>query len=142
MSEHVLTILQPTQVSQRWPEIRALLAPVEPHCHGELIVDDVLKLVLNQRAFVLALMKGNEIVLVGAFEIVSYPRKRVLNLIMVGGSQLVEAVDEFYAALSEYAKCLDATAIRGFVRPSVARLMRRAKSKPKVIYSVVEMEVC
>lgn len=142
MSEHILTVLQPEQVEEQWAQIRALLEPVQAHCHGELTVDDVLDLVRDRRAFVLTYAEGGELALVGAFEVIQYPRRRVINAMMIGGKKLGVVLNDFMGDVVKYGKTVGADAVRGYVRPSVARLVRRSKAKPKLIYSVVEIELC
>jgi hypothetical protein len=141
MGKYVLTVLKPQEVRAQWADIDRLLKPVEAHCHGELLVEDILLLVENGAAFVMALFKGDEMILAGAFEVIPYPRKKVLNAIMVGGEGASMTLTQNKDQFSKIARRLGCSAIRGYVRPSMVRLLQRADPTTRVIYCVTEQDV-
>lgn len=138
MSERTLTLLTPQQVESQWSELKKLL-PVESYCVGELNSDDLLALVCGGRAFVLVLLEGQKLQCAGVFEVLTYPRRRVLNAIMVGGTGVKYVLQDFLAQLAQYAHKLGADALRCYVRPSMARLIKRVCPFARDVYTVTEI---
>lgn len=138
MSERTLTVLRPDEVEAQWEPLSELLL-VEKYCHGELDFFDILDLVRNRAAFILALKEGEKIVCAGAFEVVKYPKRTVLNAIMIGGTQVKTVMDDFMGQMSAYARAVGADAVRGYVGPSVARLLKKLNPDTRDIYTVVEI---
>lgn len=145
MQQHVtprkLRLLTPAQFRDAWPMLREMLLPVEDHCNGELLVDDVPALVDGRRAFVLVMYDGPEICLVGVMEVIAYPRKSVMNTIMMAGRGSRYLFTECRDAVASIARTLGASCIRGYVRPSVSRLLRQSTSRAREVYSIVEIDL-
>ena len=74
-----IRLLHPDEVLRRWDELRYLLAFAVEQGRGELAVDDIRKLVLNGRMFVLGGFDDEgALCLAVTAEVVVYPRKTVL----------------------------------------------------------------
>lgn len=136
-----LHLLTPAQFRDAWPKLREMLLPVEDHCNGELLVDDVPALVDERKAFVLAMFDGGKLCLVGVMEIIAYPRKTVMNTIMMAGSGSRYLFTECRDAVASIANTLGASCIRGYVRPAVSRLLRQSTSRAREVYSIVEIDL-
>lgn len=140
MSTRRLVILTPEQVEADWDWLRCLLN-VEDYCAGELHSADIRRMVADRRAVVLALADdAGAIHCAAAVEVMTYPRRRVLNTIMVGGEHLGELYREFLR--QRLHDVLEVDAIRGMVRPSMARLLRRMARNARDLYTVTEIPLC
>lgn len=138
MSERTLSVLLPHEVEAQWEILSGFLS-VEKYCQGELTSQDILELVRNDRAFILVLKEGSLILCAGAFEVMTFAKRTVLNAIMIGGTQVKSVMDEFMGQLSAFARALGADAVRGYVRPSMARLLKKLNPGTRDIYTVVEI---
>lgn len=141
MSEYALTILKPEEVACRWSEISELLGPALPHCNGEFELDDLLNLVAGGRAFVLALVNGGRIELASVCECIRYPRKTVLNVLVLGGRRLDVVARQFWDQVAGTARLLGASCVRGAVRPSMERYYRRIAPAATRAYAILERPV-
>lgn len=139
MHDRRLVTLTPEQACAQWETLRRVLN-VEAYCAGELDSADLLQLVADGRACILVLADGPVVHCAAAVEILNYPRRRVLNAIMVGGRHLDELYREFVRLRLH--DVLEVDAIRGMVRPSVARLLRRMAPKARDLYTVTEIPLC
>lgn len=136
-----LRLLTPAQFRDAWPLLRSILKPVEDQCHGELTLDDIPKLVDDRKAFILEMIEGDEVILVGVMEIVVFPRKTTMNTIMMAGRGSKHLFTDCRHQVAAIAQALGASCIRGFVRPSVSRLLRQSTPRAREIYSVVEIDL-
>lgn len=139
--QHEYTILLPDDVVALWPRIKELLEPAIPYANGELDIDDILEMVNNRQAFISVMYEDGVIVLVIVGEVLTYPKKSVLNILALGGTKLDVMMSKFLPALKNIAKQLGASAIRGYCRPSVERLFRRIGGGASRIYAVLETGV-
>jgi hypothetical protein len=135
-----LRLLPPLEVVDRWSEIRKELDRAIQHARGELGVDDILSLVGKGKMGIVALEEGKTLQLCAAFEVISYPRRSVLNLVAVGGKGAAELRHQF-AGIDVIARELGADVVRCYCRPSVARLIKRVAPEAKQAYVVMEREV-
>ena len=139
--ERRLHLLTPQQFHDAWTAIRPVLLTVEPHCHGEICVDDIPQLIDDRSAFALVMSDNDEARLVGIMEILEYPRKTVMNTIMVAGRDIRYFFTDCRDDVARIAKSLGATCIRGSMRPSVSRLLQKSTPRAREIYSVVEIDL-
>lgn len=118
MSEYVLTILPPDKVRADWVYLKHMLA-AENYC-DDLTSDEILERVDAGRAVVMLLLDGFRAVCAAAFEVYD----RVLYTLMLSGRH----VREFHEAFRRqgFADLLGVDVVHGFVRPSLARLMRQS----------------
>lgn len=140
MCEHKLTVMTPDQVDACWPVIRKLLAPAIEHCNGEFEVDDLLEMVVEGHAFVVVLL-GEGIELAAVCECLKYPRKTVLNVLVLGGKNLDIVAMKFWPRVAEVAKVLGASSVRGAVRPAMERYYRRIAPDAMKAYAILERRV-
>lgn len=136
-----LRLLTPDQVRNDWAFLSGILKSVEPYCNGEVMVEDVPALVDARRAFVLVLLEDGKTVMVGVMEIIHYPRKTVMNTIMLAGRGAKRLFTDCRDKVAYIARELDASCIRGYVRPSMSRFLKRATPRAKEVCSVVEIEL-
>lgn len=133
-------LLYPDQVRVNWPVIRSLLAKAVAHGRGELDVDDILPMVREGQMGVMVLEEGDKIVAAVAFEVLRYPRRKILNLAFAGGRGVKDIADQ-YDKIAIIAREVGATAVRCMCRPSVARLLKRVAPDTEQAYLVLERKV-
>lgn len=138
---YALRVVHPDEVHSSWEVIGSLLSKCIEHCHGEFDMDDILTLVDRREAFVLALDCDGETVLAAACEIIVLPRKRVMNVIALGGKDLDVLHLQFWDRVAEIAKTVEADAVRGAVRPSMQRYFMRLAPNDFTAYAILEKKV-
>ena len=124
---------------QQWGQLVSFLAAAEQHTHGELTLRDVHSMVSEHKAIVLVMMEDGIICLVGVVEVLEFPKKTVMHTVMLGGSGSKYLFTECRDDVARIARVLGADCVRGYVRPSVARLLRRETDRAAEIYSVIEV---
>ena len=138
MKEHQLTVLQPAAVEVLWPDLYDLLYPAERFAHGEFLIEDVLAMVKDEKAFIAVMSQAKTIELAIVFEVMVYPRKTVLHVLAMGGKGFDVVMKSCWSDLERLAKCVGASSIRAAVRPSMLRYARRVANEAKEVYTVVE----
>lgn len=138
---HVFELLTFPQTVAEWPVIRPLLERAVVHGRGELVVEDILKLVSQDRMFISVLRSDHQIALAVAAEIIHYPRRKVLNLAFAGGRDSRIVSERYFDQLREMALRLGADRIQCHCREAVARLLKQMRPKAQVAYIILEEEV-
>jgi hypothetical protein len=138
MKEHQLTVLQPAAVEVLWPDLYDLLYPAEKFAHGEFLIEDILPMVQDEKAFIAVMSHTKQIELAVVFEVMVYPRKTILHVLAMGGKGFDVIMNSCWTDLERLAKCVGASSIRAAVRPSMLRYARRVAPEAKEVYTVVE----
>lgn len=136
-------VLNPEQVREQWWQIGPLLAKAVAKNDGELLLEDIPTLVVNNQMFVGVIREapGEMIQLALAGEVHVYPRKKVLNVAFVGGNPLVQSRSKhLYSVLEDIARKLDCTSIQGQCGPGATRFYTRMFGL-KPTYTVLRREV-
>lgn len=133
-----LRVLTPSEVNVLWPTIRRLLDLAIPHCNGEFEVDDLLSFVEQGRAFVLVLEDHGVIILAAVCEVMVTPRKKILNVLALGGARLDVLMLSFWSRVHDIGRLLGVDAVRGAVRPAMQRYYRRIAPEATVAYTILE----
>lgn len=135
-----LRLVQQAEVARRWSEFREILDKAIQHARGELEVDDILADVLIGKMGILAQEEGDELQLLFAFEIITYPQRAVFNLIAAAGKNLA-GLASCYDLIDKLAHTMGASVVRCYVRPAVARHIKRIFPDTQEAYVVMEREV-
>lgn len=128
----------PNEVVSSWSTVSALLQKCIEFCHGDFEVDDIKVMVEDRSAFILALSKGKETVLAAACQVIVLPRRKVLNVIAVGGKDLDVLYLHFWDELKGIARTLDVDAVRGAVRPAMELYCKHLASDDFTRYAILE----
>lgn len=136
--EFRLRVLNPDEVFAGWKEIRAFLDRGSEYGHGDFEMDDILQLVKEGRAFIMVLECSSRTILASACEVITYPRRSVLNVMAIGGERLDVMFGEFWSQVSDVGRILGVNAVRGSVRPSMQRYCKRIAPDATVAYNVLE----
>ena len=140
-NDHRLRVLPPAEVNSSWPQIAELLKPAIKFCNGEFEADDLLAMVNEGRAFVMALEQAGVIRLASVCEVLVFPKKKVLNVIAVAGSRLDVALLVFWEKIEDVARTLEVDSIRGAVRPAMQRYYRRIAPEATIAYAILERKI-
>ena len=136
-------VLNPEQVKEQWWQIAPLLALAVSKNDGELLLEDIPKLVVDRQMFIGVVREapGEEIQLVLAGDVVIYPRKKVLNVAFVGGKPLVQSrAKHLYPVLEDIARKLGCTTIQGQCGPGATRFYTRLMGMTPT-YTILRKEV-
>ena len=134
----LLRVLRPDEVSRRWDEISGFLGLGSEFGHGDFVIDDIKVLVDDGKAFIVVLEDGGRMILASACEVISYPRRSVMNVMAIGGSGLDVMFGEFWNQVADMGRILGVDAVRGSVRPSMQRYCKRIAPDATVAYNVLE----
>ncbi|SOY79928.1 hypothetical protein CBM2599_A120493 [Cupriavidus taiwanensis] len=119
-----LTVLTGAALDAAWQVVAPLLDKALAHSEAELTSTDIRDLAAQGLAFVLVIMRDNDVLAAGAFEIVQYPRYKAANIIAVGGRRVFLRRDEL-AWLQMLARDMGCVKVQTYCRPSMARLLER-----------------
>lgn len=117
-------ILSPDETKHDWYQIAPLLRMAVDKNDGELELEDILPLVIGGRMFIGVIREKPEdpVIYALAGEVITYPRKKVLNVAFVGGRPLVQSrAKHLYTALEGIARMLNCSTIQGQCGPGAAR---------------------
>lgn len=136
-----LTLLPPHEVIARWPLLRDILAPAVSEGHGELEVDDILKLATGGRMFVFALLDDEGAQLAGiTVEFVDYPRHRAMVIGFGAGAGVARHAGHVAQVLREFAARAGAARLITYCKnPAMARFHERFFGGKRA-YTVMEFD--
>lgn len=126
---HWFACLDHEQVVERWPRIRELLAPVVPKCGGDMEVEDFLHLSEDGLLKFAVMGLDDTIVLAIALSVITYPRKKVLDLHAMGGTHSRLFAQHYLPVLVDYARECGCDALQASWGTAEARLFRHMGSK-------------
>jgi hypothetical protein len=131
--------LEGERLMELWPQIEPLFQRCcEEAAAGELDAKDILDLTIGKRCHVFAELDGAEVTVAIAVEMLSYPKFTSANIFALGGRGLVAAHTRWWAALSEWLKANNVTAIDAWVSDAMMRILQRKFGFRKV-YNHVRM---
>lgn len=109
------------ELALRWAEIEPLLrkATVRTGCYEPV---DLLQMALMGRAGIWIAERDGEILVAIVTEVKQYPRRRVLEVMFGGGSDMGEWIKPMVAALDEHAKAAGCAQVATAGRPGWARV--------------------
>ncbi len=121
----VLFLNAPDLIEAHWPAAAELLQPVvDQAARGEFEVEDLRAMVDDGRAFAAVMFKGGAVVLAMVFGFTHYPRKTVLNVIALGGSDLTGAAVSFWPQFVQWCRESGVNEIEACTAPAMTRVLR------------------
>lgn len=132
--------LAPGQLWQYWETLQPMVQRALDHANGELHTDDVYIRIQERLMQLLVVVAQDRIIGTLVTEVVDYPRKRKLRVVLCAGEGLDSWVDEAQRRLDEGARAVGATEIEWSGRRG---WMRYFKDRPgfKESYLVMTKEV-
>ena len=107
---------------------------------GELWPEDVKEHLLEGRKQLWIVVEGNIVIASIVTEIATYPRKKVVRILMIGGDRLTEWGRDLHATLEKWAKRIGANSIEIIGRKGWERLMKEFGYKAAYTYLKKEVE--
>ena len=95
-------LIRPDHIDGIWPDVEPHLERCVPHSEGELETEDFHQLLANGEMQLWLAMEDEEILAAMVSQIVSYPRKRILRIIAIGGGEMKRWLP-FLPGLEEWA---------------------------------------
>lgn len=120
MAELIVTDLTAEQAIALWPQISALLEPLLAE-DGLYVATDILAEHLKGEKKIWVAWHG-KVLAVFVTQIVTYPRKRVLGIPYIAGSQMELWKDKFIEVSEAYAKAMGCHRIAGSQREGWVRV--------------------
>jgi len=127
-----------------WMKVRPMIDKcIKRSMHGEIAVDDVLKMAQEHRAFIFIVKcdKGlqPDVKLVVVVEMMGYPQLQVANILALAGSDLDIFYERFWDKLCGWAYMNGVRAIEGLVSPAMQRVISRYGFKP--VYTQMRLDL-
>lgn len=132
--------VQGPNVNGFWDEIEPWVIRGLQSAHGELSSNDVHVLIQNGQMTLFMVHADNELELVCVTELWQYPQYKVLQVVLIAGKNLRDAV-RFQPAIEAYAIALGATKIRAWCQEPQLRLYRRLRLGFTKAYNVIEFDL-
>ena len=124
-----------------WPQVEHLLLPALQFGNGEMEVEDVLQRLRSNDMWLLTIHNAGDIVAAAVLELVQYPRKRSLRIVLLGGSGLQSWLKELQGTMNEMAKRVGASFVEIQGRPGWERALRKlSRVRPYAVVMVMEVE--
>lgn len=134
-------LIQLEHLDAMWPVVGPMLQRGLNHAHGELDAEDVKAAVLAGSMFVCVSVVGDTVEFAAAFEVVTYPKKTVLNIVSVGGRRLDRLSTTYLPSLEDMARLVGAEEFECRCRPSAARYFLRINPTAEQVYVVLRQKV-
>lgn len=129
-----------TDIDGHWDAVLPLLEPALAECHGEFDAEQ-LKIMLNKRKMSLLVYDVSDKSSSAAcvFEVVHYPGKTVLRIVLLAGSAENGAVSAWMEQVEPFGRQLGATEMEAWCGDAQARHFRRWGMQKR--YNIVTKEL-
>lgn len=125
-------------VPEVWDEASPLIEKALAYASGRFDINDVLEALLEGRLALVATFDEGKMIGAMTFEIVTYPRKRSLRIVFLGGERYLEWMVDATNFLEDWARRVGATLLEIEGRPGWEKYLKGKASKISV---VLEREV-
>ncbi len=119
-----------------WPVIAPLLRRALDHSLGEYSLGDVRDAVLKGDMTLFAAVEGYRVMGVMVAQVLPFPAKRVLHVLLLGGEKLAEWQPSMDRVVSEWGRANGCTIATAYCRPGMARVLCR-DGQYQAAYTVV-----
>lgn len=110
-------------IVQRWKEIESLIDLAMPYMHGELDSKDIRDLSLSDHIQLFLVMDGDHIVSVAVTELIRYPQRIALRIILLAGSGYKQWDDQLDRILMAWALTCGADTMEANCRAGMSRVL-------------------
>ena len=118
--------VQPNEIPYIWIDIKPLIDKALVHANGEMLSEDVLKLLLQNEEPVFIGYTNDEIQSALVGEIINYPRKKVFRIITwsTKSGHDYEAWIDLFDTIEYFAKSKGCDSIEAWTRKGLARKLK------------------
>ena len=132
------------QFTKYWPRASKLVDKcIKRSMHGEMTVEDIHNLALQQQAYVFVVKNDKgiqpDVKLVVVLEVLRYPKLPALNILALAGSDLEALYEKFWQKLCGWAYMNGIRAIEGMVSPAMQRVISKYGFKP--VYTQMRLDL-
>jgi hypothetical protein len=132
------------QFTKYWPRASKLVDKcIKRSMHGEMTVEDIHNLAMQQRAYVFVVKNDKgiqpDVKLVVVLEMLHYPKLPALNILALAGSDLEVFYEKFWQKLCGWAYMNGIRAIEGLVSPAMQRVISKYGFKP--VYTQMRLDL-
>lgn len=125
-------------LDEHWSEVAALFEPLfVDDMYGEMTIGDMYQAIVGGRMYCLVFKSETNITLALVMELVVYPRKTIMNIVAVGGSQLDLMESRFWKHICSWAYMNGVREMQAMVSPAMARII--GKYGFAHVYNVVRL---
>jgi hypothetical protein len=135
-----VTAIPAPAISYYWPTIEPLVQLALSEAHGELESADVYERLCDQRMQALVAVDGDRIIAVLVTEIVQYPRKVALRVVLAGGEGLDRWVHAAHEMLLQGARSIGAKTLEMHGRKGWQRALRVVGWEPSYYSMICEVD--
>lgn len=111
-------------ISEHWPSVARVIAPVLEAARGEFTVDDLEALCRDGRAVAGLGFQDGEAVLAFVWELRLYPRKTTANIVALAGRGVADAAATFWPQWLAWCQECGIAEVEACVSPAMARLLK------------------
>ena len=119
-------LVQPNEIPYIWIEVKPLIEKALTHANGEMLPEDVLSLLLQNKEHLFIGYTDDEIQSALVGEIIIYPRKKVFRIITwsTKSGHDYEAWIDLFDTIEHFAKSKGCDSIEAWTRKGLARKLK------------------
>jgi len=110
-------------ITEHWPTVARVIAPVMGAVRGDFTVDDLLQLCRDGRAVAGLGFQDGEPVLAFVWELRLYPRKTTANIIALAGRGVADAASTFWPSFVQWCQECGIAEIEACAQPAMTRML-------------------
>jgi len=96
--------IKPQDIQQKWPVIEPFVSKALEYSLNEHNSEDLKKKMINGEYLLLGFYEGDKILSIVSAELLTYPRKKIVNIVTAAGSSMEKWLDEWWRAIKILAK--------------------------------------
>ena len=133
-------ILSPEDIPYVWEEVEPMLAMVSEHTEGELLTEDFMTPLEEGHMQLWVAIENKNIIAAMVTQVVTYPQKRVLRIIALGGEGF-KKIKEFTPMVESFAVRLECSSLELWGRKGWKKLLPDWKSSYIVYTKDIKMRM-
>jgi hypothetical protein len=141
MSDYRLAFLSAEEAYYYWDVIGPLLRRAVHEADGEIDECAVLDGIADSVYRIAVMLRDEQIVLAVAVRVVVFPRKSVLNVVLLGGRDARIFFDRFFHYITDYARDIGCTEVQAGCGRAQTRLFQHYLPDARQVYSVLRLTV-
>jgi len=99
-----ITAIKPQEIEQQWDTIKPFISRALEHSLKEYSADDLKHKMIKGEYLLLGFYDGGKILAIVSAELLTYPRKKIVNIVTAAGSNMDSWLDEWWNAITVLAK--------------------------------------
>jgi len=123
MTTREVLLVKPEFIPDIWFKVKPLIDQALDHSIGELHSSDIMKMLLNEEEFLWVGMEDGDIKSVLVSEIINYPRKRILRIIIwtVDQESDFDTWIKYLYKIEDFARTIECSHLEAWARKGLTR---------------------